>query len=199
MPELRTKKHDLMAQRMAATGDSAPDAHEHVYGNKNPKRAYDIASDDKFQARLAEIKKPAFEETILATSLEVAHVVQKMSARAFYNPGDFYSTLDTGKAKFKPLSDLTPDQLQALDCQTIVAADGSERHRFRLADKDKALDQLGRYLAMFQDTVVVENVFKVIQEMPDDELDRRIRELESALEGEDAFNTLAGAGSTAKH
>jgi len=35
---------------------------------------------------------------------------------------------------------------------------------------------------MFKGTVVVENVFKVIQEMSDEELDRRLAELEIACQ-----------------
>ncbi len=51
----------------------------------------------------------------------------------------------------------------------------------KLADKQKALDSLARYLQMFKDTLVVENVFRVVHEMDDDELDRRLAELERAL------------------
>ncbi len=38
-----------------------------------------------------------------------------------------------------------------------------------------------RYLQMFKNTLVVENVFRVVQEMDDDELDRRLAELERAF------------------
>ncbi len=34
---------------------------------------------------------------------------------------------------------------------------------------------------MFKDTLVVENVFRIVNEMDDDELDRRLAELERAL------------------
>ena len=176
MPALRNNRHELMAHE-TARGASHGEARATIYGKPDPQHAYKICTTDAFKARVAELRAPIIE----ATNIEIAHVLQKMIARAFYNPGDFYTTLDTGKQKFRPLDELTPDQLFAVDCSTFVGVDGTERHRFRLADRDKALDQLGRYLQMFKDTVVVENAFKVIQEMPDDELDRRIRELEGAL------------------
>ncbi len=55
-----------------------------------------------------------------------------------------------------------------------------EEHQYecKFADKQKALDSLARYLQMFKNTLVVENVFRVVQEMDDDELDRRLAELE---------------------
>ncbi len=62
-----------------------------------------------------------------------------------------------------------------------VQIDGKRMWEVKFADKQKALDSLGRYLQMFKDTVIVENVFRVVHEMDDDELDRRLAELERAL------------------
>ena len=50
----------------------------------------------------------------------------------------------------------------------------------KFADKLRALECLARFLRMFNGTVVVENVFQVIQDMSDEELDRRLAELEIA-------------------
>ena len=59
------------------------------------------------------------------------------------------------------------------------------QYECKFADKLKALEGRARHLQMFKDTVVVENVFRVIQDMSDEELDRRLAELEDALaEGE---------------
>ncbi len=58
---------------------------------------------------------------------------------------------------------------------------GDEMHyEYKFADKQRALDSLARHLQMFKDTLVVENVFRVVHEMTDDELDRRLAELERA-------------------
>ncbi len=54
-------------------------------------------------------------------------------------------------------------------------------YEYKFADKQRALDSLARHLQMFKDMLVVENVFRVVHEMTDDELDRRLAELERAL------------------
>ena len=63
----------------------------------------------------------------------------------------------------------------------------------------KALDSLARYLQMFKDTLVVENVFRVVQEMDDDELDRRLGELERAYRAAKTLDPAAGEGSESIH
>ncbi len=54
------------------------------------------------------------------------------------------------------------------------------QYECKFADKQKALDSLARHLQMFKDMVIVENVFRIVNEMDDDELDRRLAELERA-------------------
>ncbi len=54
-------------------------------------------------------------------------------------------------------------------------------YEYKFADKQRALDSLARHLQMFKDTVVVEIVFRIVIEMDDDELDRRLAELERAF------------------
>ncbi len=63
-------------------------------------------------------------------------------------------------------------------CSTLrTPGSGKDKYHW----KRKAIDSLGRYLQMFKDTVIVENVFRIVHEMDDDELDRRLAELERAL------------------
>ncbi len=74
---------------------------------------------------------------------------------------------------------------------------GEERlYEFKFADKQKAIDSLGRYLQMFKDTVIVENVFRIVQEMDDDELDRRLAELERAYNDAKTLDPPTGEGPT---
>ena len=56
----------------------------------------------------------------------------------------------------------------------------------------KALESLGRHLQMFKDTLVVENVFRIVKEMDDDELARRLAELERSIEEARTLNPAAG-------
>ncbi len=70
---------------------------------------------------------------------------------------------------------------------------GEELHyECKFADKQKALDSLARHLQMFKDMVVVENVFRVVHEMEDDELDRRLAELEQAVKEAKKLNPSSG-------
>ena len=60
-------------------------------------------------------------------------------------------------------------------------------------------DSLARHLQMFKDMVVVENVFRVVNEMDDDELDRRLAELERAFGQATTLDPAAGEGSGSIH
>ena len=187
MPPLRTPRHDLVAAEVAK-GATYTDAHTTVYGRHDRQRAHEICSADVFKARVIELRSGAVQEV----EIEVSWVLREMACRAFYNAADFYKFGANGRPKLKNLDELTEDQQRAIEAQTIQSADGTERHRFRLADKNKALDQLARHLQMFRDTVYVENVFKVIQDMPDDELTRRIRELEDSIANSEPWSNGPG-------
>ena len=77
---------------------------------------------------------------------------------------------------------LLPEDLRrAITAIKLVDAGKGLQYEYKFADKLKALEGLARHLQMFKDTVVVENVFRVIQDMGDEELDRRLAELEDAL------------------
>jgi len=73
------------------------------------------------------------------------------------------------------------------------------QYECKFADKQKALDSLARYLQMFKDTLVVENVFRVVQEMDDDELDRRLAELERAYRDATTLDPPTGEGPPRLH
>ncbi len=76
--------------------------------------------------------------------------------------------------------DLPEDLRRAIVAIKPVQVGEEHQYECKFADKQKALDSLARYLQMFKDTVIVENVFRIVNEMDDDELDRRLTELERA-------------------
>ena len=80
-----------------------------------------------------------------------------------------------------------------------VQIDGNRMWEVKFADKQKALDSLGRYLQMFKDTLVVENVFRIVHEMDDDELDRRLSELERAYNDAKTLDPPTGEGPKSIH
>ena len=118
---------------------------------------------------------------------------------ALYNPADFFDQDKDGNLTLKPLDKLTEDKQRVLEVVLTKKRDGEVVTRITFADKSKALDQLARHLQMFKDTPIVENVFRVIQEMSDEELDRRIRELEDAIEGQATLNPASGTSPAKLH
>ncbi len=73
------------------------------------------------------------------------------------------------------------------------------QYECRFADKQKALDSLARHLQMFKDMVIVENVFRIVNEMDDDELDRRLTELERAFDQATTLDSASGEGPARFH
>ncbi len=73
------------------------------------------------------------------------------------------------------------------------------QYEYKFADKQRALESLARHLQMFKDTVIVENVFRIVNEMDDDELDRRLAELERAYREATTLDPAAGDDSESVH
>ena len=80
-----------------------------------------------------------------------------------------------------------------------VKVDGQVYYRLKFADKLRALDLLARHLQMFKGTVVVENAFKIVQEMSDEELDRRLAELGVSIREATGLNFGPGDGEETAH
>lgn len=187
MPILRNTRHEAFAQNLAK-GMSATEAYAAAGYKPNRKNAQRLRTNEGIQERVRELMAPAVEET----EIEVARVLKEMICCALYNPADFFDQDKDGNLVLKPLDELTEDQQRVLEVVLTKNRDGEVVTRITFADKSKALDQLARHLQMFKDTVVVENVFQVIQEMSDEELDRRIRELEDAIAGQTVPDIASG-------
>ena len=98
-----------------------------------------------------------------------------------------------------PASGAPEDLRRAIVAIKPIQIGDTRTWEVKFADKQKALDSLGRYLQMFKNTLVVENVFRVVQEMDDDELDRRLAELERAYKSATTLDPAAGKGSESIH
>ncbi len=134
-----------------------------------------LAGYGKVRTRVAELMAPAVE----ATQATVERVLKEMVRLAFY---DMTAILDStnGRIGMKDPRGLPEDLRRAIVAIKPVEVGEELHYECKFADKQKALDSLARYLQMFKDTVVVENVFRIVNEMDDDELDRRLAELERA-------------------
>jgi phage terminase small subunit len=103
-------------------------------------------------------------QTKRASKLEVKadKIVEELSRMAFSNMAD-YMAIEDGKPTGLDLSALTRDQAAAIQEITEDTTGGSGdgerrlilRTKFKLADKAKSLELLGRHLGMFQDNVKV--------------------------------------------
>ena len=84
------------------------------------------------------------------TEVTADQVVTELAKLAFSNMGDFVD-VRAGSVSIKEFSDLTRDQLACIaEVSETVTKDGGSV-RFKLHDKTKNLELLGRHLAMFTD------------------------------------------------
>ena len=177
MPILKNTRHELVAHNLAR-GLSQEEAYAAAGFKPHRGNAARMSANESIQARVRELMAPAVE----AVEVSVERVLLEMTRLAFY---DLTEVLDVGdnRITMRDPTSLPEDLRRAIIGIKSVQVGEDLHYEYKFADKQKALDQLARHLQMFKDTLVVENVFQVIQEMPDDELDRRIRELECAIKG----------------
>ncbi len=121
-----------------------------------------------------------------------------MTRIAFYDPTQILDTVDDMIVMKDPRA-LPEDLRRAITAIKPVDAGKGLQYECKFADKLKALEGLARHLQMFKDTVVVENVFRVIQDMSDEELDRRLAELEDALDQGASPTSSPGTGPKIVH
>ena len=194
MPVLRNPRHEAFAQGLAK-GLTADAAYREAGYKSNRKNAARMKTYEDIRERVLELSRAAVPE-IEAT---VERVLAEMMRMAFYNPVDVIRVLGPRLTDLKALEKL-PEDLQRCIHKIIPTRLGDDvYYRVEFADKAHALDQLARHLQMFKDTVIVENVFKIVQEMSDEELDRRLAELGVSFEGSEGADPVPGAGETTLH
>ena len=114
-------------------------------------------------------------------------------------PPAIFEVQDDGKITLRDPTSLPEDLRRAIVGIKSVQIGEALQYECKFADKQKALDSLARHLQMFKDMVIVENVFRIVNEMDDDELDRRLSELERAFSEATTLDPAAGKGSTRIH
>ena len=162
---------------------------------RNRSNAARMNAYEHIQARMAELAAPAVKET----EATVGRVLREMTRLAFYDMTGVI-TVEDDRLTLRDPTKLPDDLRHAITgIKPVETSDGTRQYECRFADKQKALDSLARHLQMFKDTVVVENVFRVVSEMDDDELDRRIAELERSLAEASTLDPAGGEGSASIH
>jgi len=194
MPVLCNPRREAFAQGLAK-GLTADAAYREAGYKSNRKNAARMKTYEDIRERVLELSRAALPE-IEAT---VERVLAEMMRMAFYNPVDVIRVLGPRLTDLKALEKL-PEDLQRCIHKIIPTKLGDDvYYRVEFADKAHALDQLARHLQMFKDTVIVENVFRIVQEMSDDELDRRLAELGVSFEEPEDADPVPGAGETTLH
>ena len=179
MPVLKNARHELFIQGVVkgiSPGPAYTAAGYEVTGNSAESAGARLFRNVQVKERYAELMAPAVE----ATQATVERVLKEMVRLAFYDMTAILDSTNGGVAMKDPRG--LPEDLRRAIVAIKPVEVGEELHyECKFADKQKALDSLARYLQMFKDTLVVENVFRVVHEMTDDELDRRLAELERAF------------------
>ncbi len=176
MAILKNTRHEKFAQYIAK-GMSATEAYAKAGYKPSEAHASRLAGYGKVRTRIADLMAPAVE----ATQATVERVLKEMVRLAFYDITEILAVDKQGNVTMRDPTSLPEDLRRAIVGIKPVQVGEEHQYEYKFADKQKALDSLARYLQMFKDTVIVENVFRIVHEMDDDELDRRLAELERAL------------------
>ncbi len=193
MAILKNARHERFAQNIAMC-ISATEAYAKVGYKPSEAHASRLAGYGKVRTRVAELMAPAVE----ATQATVERVLREMVRLAFY---DMTAILDStnGRLAMKDPRGLPEDLRRAIVAIKPVQVGDEMHYEYKFADKQRALDSLARHLQMFKDMVIVENVFRIVNEMDDDELDRRLAELERAYRKATTLDSAAGDSSESIH
>ncbi len=180
MPELKNVRHERFAQNIAKGMSGGPGytaAGYEATGHSADVSASRLLRNVDTRTRIAELTAPALAET----GATVERVLEELTCLAFYNVTQILESDDDGLTMKDPRT-LPKDLRRSMISFKPIQVGEKTSYEYKFADKLRALEALARYLKMFNGTVVVENVFQVIQEMSDEELDRRLAELERALD-----------------
>jgi len=190
MATLMKVRHESFAQNIAKGGTVGPAYTAAGYkakGHSAESAGARLLKNVEIKNRVAELMAPGVE----ATELSVERVLQEMIRLAFYDMTQIFDVVNDNLTMRDPTS--LPEDLRRAIVGIKPVKDGEQfQYEYKFADKLKALESLGRHLQMFKDTLVVENVFRIVKEMDDEELARRLAELERSIEEARTLNPAAG-------
>ena len=182
MPVLKSTKQEKHC-RNRAEGMTIEDAHVAAGYKRNRHNAARLDRKEHIRTRIAELTAPA----VAKAEASVERVLEEMTRLAFYDMTAVIEVKD-GKITLRDPTALPEDLRRAITGIKPLQVGDEMHYECKFADKQKALDSLARYLQMFKDMVIVENVFRIVKEMDDDELDRRLTELERAFNEATTFD-----------
>lgn len=197
MPALKNPRQEQFAQNIVndmTTVEAYQKAGYKATGHSAEQASSRLLASAGVRERLGELYAPA----VKAAELSAERVLRELTRLAFYDMTDIIQP-SAGKITMRDPTLLPEDLRRAITRIKPVWVGNQFLYECRFADKQKALESLGRHLQMFKDTLVVENVFRIVNEMDDDELDRRLTELERAFRQATALDSAAGEGTARLH
>jgi phage terminase small subunit len=155
MPVLSNSKHERFAQEIAK-GSSITAAYAAAGFSKNDSNASRLNRNELVRARVDEI----LAEAAQACGVTVQRIVDELAKIGFANMADYMRGGSDGDP-YLDFSQLTREQAAALAEVTVEDfKDGRgedardvRRIKFKLSDKQGALEKLGKHLGMFRDKV----------------------------------------------
>ncbi len=126
------------------------------------------------------------DEAVDSSKLDKRHVLRRLMLLGFANVGDFLTYTNSG-VTLVPSCDLTRDQLYCVEEVTQRKTRFGTAIKFKLCDRQRALESMGKYLKMFVQKIEVEQVDGDISEFDTEkainkELDSLINLVESGGE-----------------
>ena len=182
MPELTNLHHERFSQNLAKGMNAGPAYSAAGYkaiGHSADVAASRLLKNVDVRARVAELMEPALKKT----EVSVERVLKEMACHAFCDITEIFEP-SGDRLTIKDPRTLSEELRRSITGVKVVRVGEETTYEFKFANKQRALESLARHLQMFKDTVVVENVFQEIQAMSDEELERRVTELDEACEAQ---------------
>ena len=190
---LNNARHEVICQKRLE-GNNQENAHAAAGFKRNRKNAQRTCARPELRARLKWLQARVAKRSVATAE----RVIEEMVRLAFYDMTLIMEVKD-GSITMRDPTALPEDLRRAIVAIKPVEVGETLHYECKFADKQRALDSLARHLQMYKDTLVVENVFRIVMEMESDELDRRLAELERAFNEATTLDSPAGEGSESIH
>ncbi len=144
----------------------------------NSKQGYKLMQDPRVKTEIARLEKLAAGRAEMKTD-EVIRIMERIAKSDIRKLFDQFGNLI-------PLHEL-PDEIAgavtSFEFNEIVSKDGTVRRhtKIKLASKDNVLNMLARYHAIFRDVETGKDEATILAGLPDNELDKLRRDLESEI------------------
>lgn len=151
MPVLKNPRHELFAQNVAK-GMTQDEAYELSWSKSNRSWASKTRRRPDISARIDEILQAGASRA----EITIEMVLREFAKIGFANAADYFEW-GPGGVTIKPSLELTPDQ-RAVVCEvqeTKAKGHGKSTIKVKLADKQRALENIGRHLGMFKDNLQI--------------------------------------------